>query len=85
MTNKINDEIKTAVIKRVKDDGAGVSQVALEYNLNPRTIYAWLSKGVTQGTGLILEVGRLKKENKLLLELVGKLMLEKTKQPLKKN
>ncbi len=85
MTNKINDEIKVAVLKRIKDDGASVSQVALEYNLNPRTIYAWLSKGVTHGTGLILEVGRLKKENKLLLELVGKLMLEKTKQPFKKN
>lgn len=85
MTNKINDEIKTSVIKRVKDDGASVSQVALEYNLNPRTVYTWLSKGVTEGTGLILEVGRLKKENKLLLELVGKLMLKKTKQPLKKN
>jgi len=85
MTNKINDEIKVSVIKRIKDGGASVSQVALEYNLNPRTIYGWLSKGVTEGTGLILEVGRLKKENKLLLELVGKLMLEKTKLPLKKN
>lgn len=85
MAKQISSEIKSRVIKRVRDEGAEVSQIAVEYGLNPRTIYAWLSKTVTEGSGLILEVGRLKKENKLLFELVGKLMLEKEKRPFKKN
>lgn len=85
MAKQISEEIKSQVIKRVRDEGAEVSQVAVEYGLNPRTIYGWLSKTVTEGSGLILEVGRLKKENRLLFELVGKLMLEKEKRPLKKN
>jgi len=85
MANSISGETKSQVIKRIRDDGAPVSQVAVEYGLNTRTIDAWLSRTVTEGSGLILEVGRLKKENKLLFELVGKLMLEKEKRPFKKN
>jgi len=85
MANPINEETRSLVLKRIRDDGVPVSQVALEYGLNPRTVYSWLSKTVTEGSGLILEAGRLKKENKLLFELVGKLMYEKTRTPLKKN
>jgi len=85
MANSINEGVKSQVLKRIRDDGAPVSQVAVEYGLNTRTIYAWLSKTATEGSGLILEVGRLKKENRLLFELVGKLMLEKEKRPFKKN
>jgi transposase-like protein len=85
MGKQISEEIKAQVIKRVRNDGEDVQKLAGEFGLNSRTIYAWLSKTVTEGSGLILEVGRLKKENKLLLELVGKLMLEKAKTPLKKN
>jgi transposase-like protein len=85
MANSINEEVKSQVLKRIRDGGSPVSQVAVEYGLNPRTIYAWLSKTAIEGSGLILEVGRLKKENRLLFELVGKLMLEKEKRPFKKN
>ena len=85
-TNKyVSADIKKQILERLRNDGIPVAQLAEEHGLSGRTIYGWLSKGVTEGTGLILEVGRLKKENKLLLELVGKLMLEKTKLPLKKN
>lgn len=47
-----------------------------EYNISIKTIYGWLRKQA--GTnGNVLEFSRLKRENKLLLELVGRLTLER--------
>lgn len=71
----IPQETKDEVLKRIKDNGEAVSKLAAEHGINVRTIYGWLKKGVSSSVSA-LEYARLKRENKILLELVGKLTLQ---------
>ncbi len=73
----IPKDIKDQILARVKNEGASVPQLASEHGISDKTIYGWLKKGVTSAISF-LEYSRLKRENKLLLEMVGKLTLEKT-------
>jgi len=68
-------EIKDQILKRIKDDGIPVSQVATEHGLRPKLIYGWIAKGVTASPS-ILEISKLKRENQALKELIGELTLE---------
>lgn len=71
----VTKDVKDQILKRIKDDGIPVSQVAQEHGLNPKLIYGWIAKGVTANPSL-LEVSRLKRENQALKELIGELTLE---------
>ncbi len=76
MFKPIAQDIKDQIISRIKNNGEAVSKLSFEYNISVKTIYGWLRKQA--GTsGNVLEFSRLKRENKLLLELVGRLTLEK--------
>ncbi len=68
-------EIKDQILKRIKDDGIAVSQVATEHGLRPKLIYGWIAKGVIASPS-ILEISKLKRENGALKELIGELTLE---------
>ncbi len=68
-------EIKDQILKRIKDDGIPVSQIASEHGLRPQLIYGWIAKGVTANPSL-LEISKLKRENQALKELIGELTLE---------
>jgi transposase-like protein len=72
----ISKETKDEILRRVKENGEVVSKLALEYNVNNRTIYGWLKKEVVKSISF-LEYAKLKRENKLLLEMVGRLTMEK--------
>lgn len=77
-------EVKEKILSKIKNEGITVSQAATEYGLSTKTIYNWL-RGKTLNAGSILEFSRIKRQNKLLLELVGRLTMEKEQQTLKKN
>jgi len=77
MFKPIAQDIKDQIISRIKNNGEAVSKLSVEYQVSVKTIYGWLRKQSSQG-GNILETARLRRENKLLLELVGKLTLENT-------
>lgn len=81
MFKPIAPEIKDQIISRIKNNGEAVSKLSAEYNVSVKTIYGWLRKQSATG-GNVLEMARLKRENKLLLEIVGRLTLEKN---IKKN
>ena len=70
----VSKEIKEQILKRIKEDGIPVAQIAQEHGLKPRLIYAWISKGVTAPPS-ILEIARLKRENQALKELIGEITL----------
>lgn len=72
----IPKELKEQILSRIKNEGISVSQASKDHGVSTKTIYAWLNKGSSQNISF-LEYARLKRENKLLLELVGKLTLEK--------
>lgn len=71
----VSKEVKEQILKRIKDDGVPVAQVAEEHGLKPRVIYQWISRGVTAPPS-ILEVSRLKRENQALKELIGEITME---------
>jgi transposase-like protein len=71
----ISKEVKDQIIDRVKNQGISVSQAAQDAGISTKTIYNWLSQKAVGQPGLI-EVAKLKRENKGLYELVGKLTSE---------
>lgn len=71
----VSQEIKDQILKRIKEDGIPVSQVAEEHGIKPKVIYNWISRGVTAPPS-ILEISRLKRENQALKELLGELTLD---------
>lgn len=77
-------EVKEKILSKIKNEGITVSQAATEYSLSTKTIYNWL-RAKSSGTGYILELSKLRRQNKLLLELVGRFTVEKEQQTLKKN
>lgn len=77
----IPKETKEQILGRIKNNGEAVSKLAAEYGISVKTIYYWLRKK-TENSVSFLEYARLKRENKILLELVGRLTLENN---LKKN
>lgn len=85
MFKSIAQEIKNEIISRIKNNGEAVSKLAQEYSVSVKTIYGWLRKQSEKQVSF-LEHARLKRENKLLLEIVGRLTLEKNQAgTLKKN
>ncbi len=69
-------EIKEQILNRIKNEGVTVIQAATDAGLSPKTIYNWL-RAKTFSNVSILEVARLRRENRLLLEMLGKWSLEK--------
>lgn len=71
----IRPDVKEQILIRLKNDGVPVVKLAEEHGISPKTIYGWLSRG-SQGSPSLLELGKLKRENQLLRELIGRLTLE---------
>jgi transposase len=73
----IDQNIKTQILSKVRDQGVSVSQAAAEYGISVKTIYGWLRTGVVDGDkNLILELNRLRKENEQLYKLLGRATAE---------
>jgi len=68
----IPKDIKEQILTRIKNDGVPVSQAAGEHGVNPKTVYNWLRTKTTGDTS-ILEISRLKRENRELREIIGTL------------
>lgn len=79
MSNKktVSPDVKQQILDRIKNDGIPVAQAAQEHGLSNRTIYGWLTKGITDQPSWT-EVARLKRENKDLMEIIGKLTVDLT-------
>lgn len=76
MFKPVPKDIRNQILTRVKENGESVSKLAAEFGISNRTIYGWLRKQSEKHVS-VLEYAKLKRENKLLLEIVGKLTLEK--------
>lgn len=73
----IEPAVKAEIIKKIRDEGMKVTDVALDYNVSTKTIYRWLRDGVVNSnTSLVLQVNRLKKENEQLYKLLGRATAE---------
>ena len=71
----IPKEIKEQILKRIKEEGITVFQAAADAGISSKTIYNWM-RNKTLSDGSILEISRLKRENRELSEIIGKLTLD---------
>lgn len=72
---RVAPDIREQILKRIKEEGVPVMQVAKEHGVSDATIYRWLGHGA-EGAPSAGEFLRLKRENKALLELVGEITLK---------
>jgi transposase-like protein len=73
----IDPQIKAEILTKIRDEGMRVAEVANQYGVSSKTIYAWLrSNVVDSNTSLILQLNRLKKENEQLYNLLGRATAE---------
>ncbi len=73
--NHVAADIKQQILKRMKEDGIPVAQLAQEHGISDKTIYGWVNKGLTEQPSLI-EVSKFKRENRALREMLGKVLFE---------
>jgi len=71
--NNIPKDVKEYVLKRVKEGGKSVAEIAREHGIGKTAIYKWL-KEETGGSDPL--VYKLQKENQLLKQLVAELSLK---------
>ncbi|MGI0025056.1 MAG: transposase [Nitrososphaera sp.] len=80
---KVAPEIRQEFLNRIKNEGLSVAPAAKDAGVSESAVYGWLGKGV-ESVPSILELAKLKRENKELLELVGELTLKLSTAPKKK-
>ena len=68
-------DVKEQILKRIKEDGIPVAQLAEEHGISIKSIYRWLGREATGGPS-VLEVAKLRRENQALKELLGEITLE---------
>ena len=68
-------DVKEFVLKKVRESGKPVAEIAKEHGISKSRIYLWL-KGETTGGGVDPQFLRLQKENQLLKQLVAELSLK---------
>jgi transposase-like protein len=71
----LTPEQKQEVIKRIKEKGERVADLAKEYGVVPKTIYNLLARQA-HSTGALLEVAKLKREKEALLKIIGQLVAD---------
>jgi transposase-like protein len=70
----VHPDVKKQIIERVRA-GEPVPKLSEEHGVSKATIYHWLSADATAPTSA-LELGKLKRENQALLEIIGRLTVE---------
>lgn len=71
--NNIPKDVKEYVLKRVKEGGKSVAELAKEHGIGKTAIYKWLKEETGGSDPLIY---KLQKENQLLKQLVAELSLK---------
>lgn len=72
-------ELKEEIIGKIKNEGITAAEAGRLYGVNVKNIYSWLTAGIGGARSEILEINRLKRENKQLKQTIGELFLEKTR------
>jgi transposase-like protein len=70
----IAKDVKDQILNRIKNDGISVIQAARDHGISEGTIYSWIAKKV-EGHSNVAETIKLKRENEMLLRLVGEMTL----------
>lgn len=66
---------KQIILRRIKENGERVSELAEEFRVVPGTIYNMLRNKVME-PNTVFELAKLKREHEALLMIIGKLIAE---------
>jgi transposase len=75
---KVSRETKEQILKRIKEEGVSVAQAAEDHGVSTKTIYNWLTRGVTKPVSWA-KYNKLKKENQDLKTFIGEITVELSK------
>lgn len=68
-------EIRAEILRKLKENGESVPDLAKQYGLSAQTIYRWIASNVTAPPS-VLELSKLKRENANLHEIIGRLTVK---------
>lgn len=72
----IAKDVREQIVNRIKNEGVSAAQAARDAGVSAKTVYNRLARGVAKEPG-IMENNKLKRENRFLMQLIGKLTMEK--------
>ncbi len=75
MARLTDQDLKNRIIEKLKSEGLSVMQAEAEFGVPKNTIYGWLRKKAVGDPG-VLELSKLRRENKELKEIIGTLALD---------
>ena len=76
--HRLSKETKQQILKRIKEEGISVAQVAEDHGVSTKTVYNLLTTGVTKPVTWSA-YNKLRKENEDLKMFVGQLTVELSK------
>jgi len=76
MRNVISNDLKQQILDRVREGKTTIVEIAKQHGVNVNTVYNWINKSLHGPGGNVLAVGKLKRENTYLKQLLGQLMLD---------
>lgn len=72
---RIPQDIKDQILKRVQEGKQSVVEIARQHGVKQDTVYNWVSRGVDGIHSSVWEIGRLKRENEKLKQIIGNFVL----------
>ena len=75
MGHRVSKPIKEEILRKVQA-GERVAELAEQYAVSTKTIYAWLRQDSGEGVVSVLDYNKLKRENEELKRLIGELTLD---------
>jgi transposase len=75
MSTIVDQGLKDRIIEKLKNEGLTVGQASKEFGISKNTIYGWLHRKAG-GDPSVLEISKLRRENKELKEIIGTLALD---------
>lgn len=73
----LTPEQKQEIIRRIKEKGERVAELAKEYGVAPKTIYNLLARQA-HSAGALLELAKVKRTNEALLKIIGQLVADQS-------
>ena len=71
----LSEAQKKEIVARVSENGERVPELAREFKVHSKTIYNLLSRQANKA-GALIELAKVKRENKALLTIIGSLVAE---------
>ena len=75
MGKRYSREVKDEVLGKIRG-GQTVSSVAKVHGIHEMTVRNWLERDTIGGASQVLEMSRLRRDNEMLLKIIGQLKVE---------